>query len=75
MRSWCTSCHHRDLDGRGRQGAPADVALLTDADFQTGAERVGVCGWADCAAMPLAGGPTKDELVALAEWMDCGAPE
>jgi len=75
MRTWCTSCHHSDLDDDSRQGAPIDVNLETYADFVRWAERVDARVWATSAPMPPAGGPTEEELDLLGTWMDCGAPE
>lgn len=75
MRTWCTSCHHSDLNQGERQGAPVGIDLVTHDDFLMWAERVDVRVWADTLPMPPAGGPTEDELEILAEWMDCGAPE
>jgi len=75
MLTWCTSCHHSDLDEGERQGAPIDLNLETYADFERWADRVDARVWADSAPMPPAGGPTDEELQRLAEWMDCGAPE
>jgi len=75
MRTWCTSCHHSDLDAEARQGAPEGVNLESWSDVQTWAERVEARVWADSAPMPPAGGPTEAELEILAEWLACGAPE
>ena len=75
MRTWCTSCHHPDLPEGQRQGAPVDVNLDTHSDVRMWADRIQARVWTEDAPMPPVGVPTEGELEALAEWLDCGAPD
>ena len=74
-RTWCTSCHHSDLGAGARQGAPLDVNLETYSAFMAWADRTEARVWNESSPMPPVGIPPEGDLLALEEWLACGAPE
>jgi hypothetical protein len=79
MEDYCTRCHHSDLRGAARQGAPSfhdyDTVFGVRAtddhiDFTTAAGPA-----ATNTAMPPDGPkPSLEERRRLGEWIACGAP-
>ena len=75
MYTWCTSCHHADLEEGQRQGAPTSINLDTVEDVWAWQDRIMARSLGPSASMPPAGGPTEAELLQLEEWLLCDAPE
>lgn len=75
MLTWCTSCHHSDLQIEDRQGAPPSVNLENYTDVIAQLARIEARVLTDPITMPPAGGPTSKELDRLAIWIACGASQ
>lgn len=67
----CTGCHSVLHEGDLREGAPLGIDLNTYADVLQWATRIDArtLGSLD---MPPGGGPSADERMMLAEWLECG---
>ena len=76
MMTWCTSCHHSDLDTADRQGAPSSTNFDTYASSVIHKDRI-IARVLDggSSPMPPAGVPTDAELQRLHEWLECGMME
>lgn len=68
----CTGCHSSLLPSSHREGAPAGVDFDTYAGVLEWADRIEARSVGEGASMPPGGGPTEDERVLLAEWLECG---
>ena len=75
MMTWCTSCHHIDLQEEERAGANLDVNLNSYNDVITHLDRIQARALSEPATMPPAGGPSDIEKQRLREWILCGAPQ
>jgi len=75
MRTWCTSCHHSDLEQEWRAGAPLGVDLNTYELVAQYAERIDARAIGENPTMPPAGGPTQIEIDRLQVWLECGLPQ
>ena len=73
--TWCTPCHSATLTGDARQGAPEGVDFATLEDVQAYADRIEARALSGTPTMPPAGGPTDEDLAAVADWFTCGLPE
>jgi hypothetical protein len=73
VRTWCTSCHSRDLAEGVRQGAPLDVNLDTAGGVRRHLDRVWAMAADGNASMPPVGGPSPEDRERLGEWLACGA--
>jgi len=69
---YCTGCHSSHLSGEARRGAPGGVDLDTVEGVRSHADRV--AARVTDGTMPPGGGPGAEELTALRDWLDCGAP-
>lgn len=79
MADYCTSCHHSELSGEARHGAPSfhdfdtvyGVRAVDDHVDETTASGPAATN----TSMPPDGRkPTLDERRQLGEWLACGAP-
>lgn len=80
MESYCTRCHHSELTGEARQGAPSFHDFDTLFGIKAVNEHVDFTTAAGPAAtndtMPPDGAtPTEDERHQLGEWLACDMPE
>ena len=75
MMTWCTSCHHIDVQSGERAGADLDVNLHSYHDVLTHLDRIQARALSEPATMPPAGGPSDIEKQRLREWILCGAPQ
>lgn len=73
MRTWCTPCHHSELDGPDRPAGSENINLDTYELVITHLERIEARALGDMPTMPPAGGPTEADLNELSKWLDCGA--
>jgi hypothetical protein len=81
MEAYCTECHHSDLMGADRQGAPSfhdfdtlfGIKAVSNHIDETTASGPGATN----EGMPPSGNPkpTLAERQMLAEWIACGMPE
>ncbi len=67
----CTGCHHSEVKGEDRKGAPAGIDLNTFDDVQTWGYIVHARTLGDEPTMPPGGGLTADESLRLEEWLQC----
>ena len=77
--TWCTPCHSPSLDTlEDRQGAYPSVNFGTYDDVINHADRIEEVIYrpvGSAGTMPPGGGPSAEELDAVAEWIACGMPE
>ena len=81
METYCTKCHHSDLTGAARMGAPSFHDFDTLFGIKAVSNHIDETTASGPAAtnlgMPPAGNPkpTLAEREMLAEWIACNAPE
>jgi hypothetical protein len=83
MESYCTQCHHQDLVGTARMGAPSfhDFDSMNGIEPEPIQEHIDETSAAGPAAinrgMPPNGfpQPSDEERFMLGEWLACGIPE
>ena len=73
MSDWCRGCHGSAVPEMMRQKAPMDVNFDTLAEVQSWQLRIQMRATV-VNTMPPAGGPSEEERLLLAEWLECGAP-
>ena len=71
LRSWCTGCHHTELTGDARQGAPAGVDFDDREAVLRQGERIIARASGEAPTMPPVGGSTDAERERLALWLRC----
>lgn len=74
LRSWCTGCHHSQLEPADREGAPVgldfddhDIVLDTLA-------RIAARATGEVPTMPPVGGADARERARFERWLACEAP-
>lgn len=75
MTRHCTGCHSSLLPEELREEAPLGVDFDTYAGVLAWADRVRARSTGAEPTMPPSGGPSAEELVMLAEWLDCAVAE
>ena len=75
MRTWCTPCHHEELEGRYRPAGSEDVDLNSYALVRQHLDRIEARALGESPTMPPAGGPSPGDLDRLRLWIECGAVE
>ena len=75
LSTWCTPCHHSDLEGDERAGATVTVNLETYDLAIMHLDRIEARALGAAPTMPPAGGPSSDDLERFAFWLECGAIE
>jgi len=75
--TWCTPCHSPSLETlEDRQGAYPNINFGTYEDVVALSGAIENVIFEDAAnPMPPGGGPSPEELDAVAEWIACGMPE
>ena len=75
--TWCTPCHSPSLETlEDRQGAYQNINFGTYEDVVALSGAIENVIFEDAAnPMPPGGGPSAEELDAVAEWIACGMPE
>ena len=73
MRTWCTPCHHTELDGADRPLGSESVNLDTYALVTQHLDRIEARALGENPTMPPGGGPSEEELERVAFWLECGA--
>lgn len=71
----CTGCHHSEVQGDDRKGAPDTIDLDTRDDLATWAYVAHARTVGDAATMPPGGGLSIDELTRFDEWVQCDVLE
>lgn len=74
LRNWCKGCHSNKLQGAARFGAPEGVDLGTLEELRNWQSRVAARATGDTPSMPPAGGPSREEIRRLKQWLELGAP-
>ena len=75
LSTWCTPCHHSDLEGDERAGATVGVNVESYDLVITHLDRIEARALGAAPTMPPAGGPSPDDLERFAFWLECGAIE
>ena len=73
MRTWCTPCHHTELEGPDRPLGSERVNLDTYDLVITHLDRIEARALGDTPTMPPGGGPSAEELAQLELWLECGS--
>jgi uncharacterized membrane protein len=73
MRTWCTPCHHTELEGPDRPLGSEGVNLDTYELVISHLDRIEARALADTPTMPPGGGPSDEELTRLELWLECGS--